>query len=142
MAEKARKRTLVQILRSRYWREPDAVRVIRAWNESGQTLTEFAEARRVNRGRLERWIRLLDDESAAASSRDGATSAQRENAATAAFLPVRIVPSPPKEPLSMPSSNQVLEVELVGGDRIRLPPGFAAADFSRLLAVLAEVERC
>jgi hypothetical protein len=50
------------------------------------------------------------------------------------FHPVRLMASPPEQ---LP-----IEIQLVGGGRVRVPRGFETEDLRRVLAVLEEAKTC
>ena len=52
------------------------------------------------------------------------------------FVPVRVLATPEA------AAEQVLEVVLASGRRLRVPPGFDAATLRHLLAVLEETSPC
>jgi hypothetical protein len=108
-----------------YWRESEARVLVEAWQSSGETLAAFARRYGVDRQRLCRWVGRL--EGAAASE-------------TVRFHPVRLVDRGP-EPGSG-GTGSTIEIELVGGQRVRVPRGFEAEELRRVLAVLAETAKC
>jgi transposase len=104
----------------RYWREAEARVVVAAWQESGKTLSAFAQQHGVDPRRLARW------------------SSQLRRAAPAAvrFHPVRLAGG------SAGSRDAgTIEIELGGGRRVRVGPGFDVEDLRRVVAVL-EGARC
>jgi hypothetical protein len=100
-----------------YWRAADARVVVEAWKRSGQRLTEFASEYGIHARRLGRWAQRLECEG------------------ELRFHPVRLVaPRGTARPAGEP-----LEVVLGAGRSVRVPPGFAAEDLARVLAVLEGV---
>lgn len=118
----ARKADIRELAGRRYWREAEARIVIEAWKRSGAPLSEFAERHGIKRGRVVRWSSRLKKKSIPPPVR---------------FFPVRL-----SERGAANSSRPQIEIELGGGRRVHVAPGFAAEDLRRVLAVLAESARC
>ncbi len=104
-----------------YWREADARVAVAAWQESGETLGAFAQRHGVGRQRLARWRSRLE----------------RTDPAAVPFHPVRVTGTASAEGCDVGT----IEIELSGGRRVRLCPGFQAEDLRRVLGVLEET-RC
>jgi len=117
----ARKADVRQVAERLYWREADARVVVEAWRNSGETLSAFARRHRVERKRLARWVRRLE----------------QAGVGPLRFHPVRLVESPLETGGGAP-----IEIQLAGGQRVRVAHGFQTEDLSRVLAVLAEAARC
>lgn len=100
---------------SKYWKEQDAALVLSAWAESGRSLTSFAREWGINRGRLERWHRLLADRPTAAAQQ--------------LFHPVQLLVDE-----EQPRAAE-LELVLGNGRRIVVPRNFDEATFERLLRI-------
>lgn len=96
-------RTLATLVASRYWRAPDAERVLEAWRRSGQNVAAFARQQGLSYARLLRW------------------RARLKAGAPPVFHPVRVVER--VSALATPSPAP-LELELRGGRRIRVAGGF------------------
>lgn len=111
-----RKADVRQVAERVYWREADARIVVEAWRNSGEGLSAFARRQRVERKRLARWVRRLE----------------RAGVRPLHFHPVRLVGRPPESGGGAP-----IEIQLAGGQRVRVAHGFEAEDLSRVLAVLA-----
>lgn len=107
----------------RYWRESAARVVVDAWRQSRESLTEFARRHGIPRQRLERWVRRLG----------GSPGGVR-------FHRVRLVERGGTE--AAPAVGAPIEVECGAGRRVRVMPGFAAADLARVLEVLEAQDRC
>lgn len=118
MAKKAGVREVADRL---YWREADARLLVDAWRNSGESLSEFARRQGVERERLARWVRRLE----------GAAGGPLR------FHPVRLVGSLPETGGGAP-----IDIQLAGGQRVRVAHGFQTEDLRRVLAVLAETARC
>ncbi len=116
---------LREVAESRYWRREDAHVVVAAWHASGDTLAEFAREWSLNPTRVSRWAAQLDG-----SKEDAEIS----------FVPVRIAEAAAAAALR-PTTRWVGEV-CHGDFVVRVPLGFATDEMARLLAVVAEVERC
>lgn len=112
----ARKADVRQVAERVYWREADARVVVEAWRNSGEGLSAFARRQRVERRRLARWVRRLE----------------RARVGPLHFHPVRLVGRLPESGGGAP-----IEIQLAGGQRVRVAHGFEAEDLSRVLAVLA-----
>lgn len=108
----------------RYWRAADAREVLALWQRSGTTLTEFARAQGLDRGRLTRWwSRLSELEQPAVR-----------------FHRVQVVEDIPRaapahEVAAGPAPG--IEVIVSGGRRVVVRPGFTP---DLLLQVLAALE--
>ena len=104
----ARRTGVAAVMERPYWREAEARIVVEAWRNSGASLSEFARRHRVEPERVARWAGRLASE-----------------AAPVRFHPVRLA-----------GSREAIEIHLVGGQRVRVAPGFEAEDLRRVLAVL------
>jgi len=107
----------------RYWRESAARVVVEAWRQSRESLAGFARRHGIPRQRLERWVRRLG----------GSHGSVR-------FHRVRLVERGVTE--AAPPVGAPIEVEWGAGRRVRVMPGFAAADLARVLEVLEARDRC
>jgi hypothetical protein len=103
-----------------YWREAQARVIVEAWHASGETLTTFAARHGVEARRLGRWVRRLGGED------EGVR-----------FHPVRIAGGAVQE-----RSGPLIEIELAGGQRVRVAPGFHGDDLQRDLAVIERTAAC
>jgi len=106
-----------QLAGRRYWREAEARVLVEAWRSSGETLSGFARRHGVGPGRLGRWVSRLG-----------------EGGSPVRFHPVRLMGSPPEQ--------SPIEIQLVGGRRVRVPRGFETEELRRVLAVLEEAKTC
>ncbi len=116
----ARKADVRQVADRVYWREADARILIDAWRNSGESLSGFARRQGVGYKRLARWVRRLE----------GARGPVH-------FHPVRLV-----ESASESGGGAPIDIQLAGGQRVRVAHGFQTEDLRRVLAVLAEAARC
>jgi len=110
MASKGR---MAEVAVRRYWRERDARVVVEAWRTSGESLREFARRHRVDRRRVARWAGRLDG----------------SEPAPVHFHPVRV--ADPER-----GDGRAIEIHLVGGRHVRVPPGFPPEDLRRVLTML------
>jgi hypothetical protein len=117
----ARKADVRQVADLVYWREADARVLVDAWRNSGESLSGFAKRQGVERKRLARWVRRLE----------GAAGGSLH------FHPVRLVGNLPET-----GGGALIDIQLAGGQRIRVAHGFQAEDLRRVLSVLAEAARC
>ena len=117
----ARKAEVRRVAGRLYWREADARILVDAWRKSGESLSGFARRQGVERKRLARWVRRLE----------GAAGGPLR------FHPVRLVGSLPET-----GSGAPIDIQLAGGERVRVAHGFQTEDLRRVLAVLAEAARC
>ena len=97
---------------------------VRAWRRSGQTTAAFAASIGVNANTLAWWGSRLRRAADKGQRRWSAVGAP-EVAAAAAIIEVR-----------SEARDDRFELELGGGQRLRIPPGFEVAALERLLAVL------
>jgi len=109
----ARETDIAAVVGRRYWREAEERVVVEAWRASGESLAGFARRHGVGSQRIAWWARRID----------GGTPAPVR------FHPVRLANLDG-------GSGAAIEIHLVGGHRVRVPPGFPAADLQRVLAVL------
>jgi len=117
----ARKTDVRKVADRLYWREADARILVEAWRSSGETLSGFARRQGVERKRLARWVRRLE----------GAAGGPLH------FHPVQLVGSLPET-----GGGALIDIQLAGGQRVRVAHGFQTEDLRRVLAVLAEASRC
>jgi hypothetical protein len=94
---------------------------IQQWQASGLSVRAFCARYRLAQASFYAWRRQLR---------------QRQRHVTD-FVPVRVLATP-----ELAAEQQVLEVVLAGGRRLRVPPGFDAAALRRLVAVLEEEPPC
>ena len=109
----AKETDIAAVVGRRYWREAEARVVVEAWRTSGESLAGFARRHGLGAPRIAWWARRVDG----------------RPPAPVRFHPVR---------LATPDGGggAAIEIHLVGGHRVRVPPGFPAADLQRVLAVL------
>lgn len=119
----ARTNALRRVSRRRYWREDDARVVVDGWRTSGETLKAFCRRNGLKQGRVQRWSRRLE-------------SKTEQHPEELKFHPVDVVESHSR------SAERDLEVELGGGETVRVAPGFALEDLRRVLAALDERYGC
>ena len=114
-----------QIARRRYWREADARRVVEAWRESEASAAAFARRYQLDPKRILRWAKDLD---------------APLNPRAVQFHPVRVVDrcDAPTPAFDAP----IIEIVLVGGERIRVPPGVDPAELRQVLDVVAGPSAC
>lgn len=118
----SRKADVAEVASRRYWRETDARAMVEAWRSSGDTLAGFTRRHGVKLKRLARWVTRLE----------------RTGEAPLHFHPVRLVQS-----RSASGAAAGIEIQLTGGQCVRLPRGFESEDLRRVLRVLAEgAARC
>jgi hypothetical protein len=123
-------------------REVWAKRVER-WRDSGLTATEFAAEVGVNPRTLSYWKwrlgskrgRSLSSKTKKARSRNASSRRATSRKKTAA-LAVRPLSFVEVTKATSALSGEPFEVELVSGERIRIPSSFDASSLSRLLDVL------
>lgn len=116
-----RKADVRLVAERRYWREGEARVLVEAWRSSGETLWGFARHHGVEPRRLARWVRRLE----------------RAGRGSLRFHPVRLVQSAPES-----GGGAAIEIQLVGGRRVRVPRGFETEELRRVLAVLEEAKTC
>ncbi len=110
-----------QVAQRVYWREAEGRVLVEAWQGSGETLSRFARRYGIAPRRLARWVKRLEGAGGGALQ----------------FHPVRLVGGPLQS-----AGRGPIEIELAGGQRVRVGQGFQAEDLRRVLAVLAEASRC
>ena len=96
----ARETDIAAVVGRRYWREAEARMVVEAWRASGESLAGFARRHGVGSQRIAWWARRID----------GGTPAPVR------FHPVRLANLDG-------GSGAAIEIHLVGGHRVRVPPG-------------------
>lgn len=93
---------------------------LRRWQRSGLNVAAFCRQQGLPAPRFHAWRRIL----------------ARRDAEQAVWVPVQIL----QEPAALRDS--AVEVLLASGRRLRVPPGFDAATFRQVLAVLEEEAPC
>jgi len=116
----ARRQDLRRVAGGRYWREADARVIVAAWQDSGKTLSAFAQQHGVDPRRMARWRSRL----------------RRAVPAAVRFHPVQVAAESAAR-----QNGPTIEIELGGGRRVRVGPGFDVDDLRRVMAVLEET-RC
>lgn len=122
-------------------RETWAKRVER-WRDSGLTATEFAAEVGVNPRTLSYWKWRLGSKrgrslgSTTAKRGSKKTSSRRTRSKKTAALAVRPLSFVEVTKATSALSSEPFEVELVSGERVRIPSSFDATSLSRLLDVL------
>jgi hypothetical protein len=109
----AKEMDVAEVAVRRYWREAEARVMVKAWRHSGESLAGFARRHGVDRRRVGRW----------------ASRVETRAPAPVHFHPVRLA-----DPGG--GGGAAIEIHLVGGQRVRVPPGFQAEDLRRVVAVL------
>lgn len=115
--------TVRQVARCRYWREADARVIVGAWRGSGESAAAFARRHDVDPQRLLRWAKDLE------GPRD-----------LVRFHPVKLVHRGASAVLS--AAPPTVEIVLVGGERVRVPPGVDPTELRRILDVVAGATAC
>lgn len=115
----ARKGSVAEVAVRRYWREAEARVIVDAWRNSGESLSGFARRHRVDPRRVARWAGQVDG----------------SEPAPVRFHPVRLADHDG-------GAGAAIEIQLVGGPRVRVPPGFQTEDLRRVLAVLDPGRPC
>lgn len=103
----------------RYWREAEARVMVEAWRHSGESLAGFARRHGVAPRRVARWAGRVEGRAPA----------------LVRFHPVRLAHHDG-------GGGAVIEIHLVGGQRVRVPAGVQAEDLRRVLAVLDSGPSC
>lgn len=119
----ATKHEVRRLAAQRYWRESAARVVVEAWRRSAEPLAAFARRHGIPRRRLERWARRL-------GAPDGSVRFHR----------VRLVERGVTDAVQRGDAR--IEIEWAPGRRVRVMPGFAADDLTRVLEVLEARDRC
>lgn len=118
--------------RGSYWAE-----VLREWSASGQTQVDFCRDRGVSLASL-RWWRWWLKASGPTGGKIGVERSEKVR-----FVPVKVVASrvPPSVIERSVSPLGCYEVELRGGDRLRVPADFEPEVLQRLIRTV-ETARC
>lgn len=117
----SRKLDVAEVAGRPYWRQAEARRIVEAWRESGELVSEFARRHGVDPKRVSRWASRL----------------RRSTPTPVHFHPVRVAGDGASR-----QEGAAIEIELRAGRRVRVAPGFEAEDLRRVLAVLAEGTPC
>ena len=96
-------------------------RWIQQWQQRGRSVRTFCARHALSQPSFYAWRRALQ---------------QRDAAAAAPFVPVRVVHD------EAPAPARPLEIVLAGGRRVRVPSGCDPASLRQLLAVLREEPPC
>ena len=115
----ARTGSVAEVAVQRYWRETEARVMVEAWQNSGESLSGFARRHRVDPRRVARWAVRVDG----------------SEPAPVRFHPVRLADHDGE-------GGGAIEIHLVDGQRVRVPPGFQTEDLRRVLAVLDPRRPC
>jgi hypothetical protein len=115
----SKKREVAEVAGRPYWRQPEAERIVEAWQESGETGAAFARRHGVDPQRLSRWALRL------------------RRSAPVPFHPVRVAGAGPVRP-----GGAAIEIDFGTGWRVRVAGGFEAEDLRRVLAVLDDGPPC
>lgn len=113
---------VARVAEKRYWRAEDARVAVEAWKRSGETRSAFARRHGIHPWRLRRWTRKLEE------------AEPKEPDGSVRFYPLRVVPEGSGGRGAQ--GAEPIEIVLAEGSRVRVPPGFAAEDLERVLAVL------
>jgi hypothetical protein len=100
------------IARKRRWTHADAVCLVTAWNDTGDSLAAFARAIGCHHIRLRRWAKHLE------------TTPTPTPTTPIRFM--QLTPPPPTTPIEL----------IIEGITIRIPPDFDPTTLRRLLATL------
>ena len=113
-----------RLARRRYWRETDARRVVDAWRQSEASAAAFARRYQLDPKRILRWAKDLD------------TPAR----STVRFHPVRVVER--GDAVAVTVAPPIVEIVLLGGRRVRVPPGVDLSELRRILDVVEDAPTC
>jgi hypothetical protein len=126
------------VAQRRYWSAGDARVIVEAWRRSGESQVNFATRHGVDPKRIGRWAARLarSDGNRVMSARP----VERRARGTLRFHPVEVVGArSPALGASAGGSDPAIEIVLVGGGAVRVPPGVAREDLERVLGVLLGV---
>ncbi|MGO9291592.1 MAG: IS66 family insertion sequence element accessory protein TnpA [Polyangia bacterium] len=98
------------------WREKDAETVLAAWEESGLSLSKFADEKGVSVQRLSWWRKQLEERGRAGGRR------RKQRAAGVSFVPAVLSASPPMVVLRLPRG-----VAIEAADLTAVPAAWLAA---------------
>lgn len=98
------------------WREKDAAKVLAAWEESGLSLSKFADEQGVSVQRLSWWRKQLEERGRAGGRR------RKQRAAGVSFVPAVLSASPPMVVLRLPRG-----VAIEAADLTAVPAAWLAA---------------
>ncbi len=129
---------VARVTRQSHWREDEARLVVEAWRRSGESRLRFAARHGIDPKRLRRWIVRLARATASATRR---SARRRAGPTSVQFHPVHVVEGAEAVTPSPGPATHGIEVVLGDGRSIRVPPGFAAADLARVLAVVEAAGR-
>ncbi len=115
---------LRRIARRRYWREADARRVVDAWRQSEASAAAFARRYQLDPQRILRWAKDLDGPALSGVRFHSVRVVDRGDAATVALAP------------------PVVEIVLLGGRRVRVPPGVDPSELRQILEVVEGAPAC
>jgi hypothetical protein len=115
-----RSRELAELAGRSYWREDDARHIVDAWRQSGEPISVFAERLGIDRRRVSRWAARLE----------------RATSAAVRFVPVRVADDEAE------GQGASIVIKVARDACVRVPPGFAAEDLRRVLAILDERRSC
>ncbi|MFN7955434.1 MAG: hypothetical protein U0610_27165 [bacterium] len=113
-----------RLARRRYWREADARRVVDAWRRSEASAAAFARRYQLDPKRILRWAKDLDGPQPSA----------------ARFHPVRVVER--GDPATVTFAPPIIEIVLLGGRRVRVPPGVDPSELRQILDVVEGAPAC
>ena len=103
-------------LADRRWRQEDAAKVLAAWEESGLSLSKFADEQGVSVQRLSWWRKQLKERGRVGGRR------RRQRAAGVSFVPAVLSASPPMVVLRLPRG-----VAIEAADLTAVPAAWLAA---------------
>jgi transposase-like protein len=103
-------------LADRRWRQEDAAKVLAAWEESGLSLSKFADEKGVSVQRLSWWRKQLKERGRAGGRR------RKQRAAGVSFVPAVLSASPPMVVLRLPRG-----VAIEAADLTAVPAAWLAA---------------
>ena len=111
---------------------------VAAWKRSGQTAAEYARERGISAGTLKWWSSRKGNTAGRRAPTRGRSSAGRKSGAgTVGFLPVQIsARARTAERGSAHATELLVEIELVGGRRVRVAGGLGVEELARLLDIV------
>ena len=125
-----------EVAERRYWRKADGEVIVRAWEQSGDSMRGFAMEHGIAPRRLARWRRIIEREGWPSEQVTAEASARPQEIS---FFEVRPSSAPKPAPVARPVP---VSISVPSGIRVNVRSDIGREDLMRILEAVAGVRVC